>query len=631
MAWQALLDWEEGLFRTVLALWRRVGPSTPEDPQVGSMADFEVEVRPLSVLAQALTAEPVRLRRARGAGGVRGADLMLPATLSLFPEIDLNREAYRVQAVVASGVRRLTRGQRAPGEDTFESAIESLRVARAAVDLMSAELPNFQTLHDKVLARIRASRCAVETTRLPALEAELERVRRAALDGEPVWEDSDVCSRLRGRRQGRRRSPELPIWGTWMPTVADAAVGMPNGVEATSSDEPTTELDAPDVDALQRVELDSAEAQDHVPVAPFERAESLDSYRGGKRDLDGTDELQAHLDALEQVELGDLFRGSEGAQSLLKADLQLGLDVADSRDPDAEGKGIAYDEWDARKGLYRKRWCTVFPGRAGEGDPGWASERLIVHRDLVRTLRRRLEVHRAGLRSAPRQLDGEEIDLEAAVDDRVARLAGRGHDPRVYQRQERRKREFATTVLLDVSMSTDSWIDGRRILDVAREAALVLGEVAHQLDDRIQFLGFASETRNRCHVWEVVGFDENWGSGMSRLSWLEPQGYTRIGPALRHATALLSREPAERRLLLLISDGKPTDYDRYEGRYGIADVRRALREAHRSEIHTHALAVDSVARDYLPALFGENGWHILPRPDDLVEALTEVYGRLTAR
>jgi nitric oxide reductase NorD protein len=150
-------------------------------------------------------------------------------------------------------------------------------------------------------------------------------------------------------------------------------------------------------------------------------------------------------------------------------------------------------------------------------------------------------------------------------------------------------------------------------------------------NNRIQLLAFASETRNRCHVFEVRGFDESWSAGRARIGALVPQGYTRIGPALRHATMGLANEPAEKRLLLLISDGKPTDYDRYEGRHGIADVRMALREAERLEIHPHALAVDAVARDTLPALFGEGGWHVLPQPEELVEALTSVYGRLTAR
>lgn len=628
--WRALLDWEEGVFRALLRGWQWASPGAAPGAPARGGASFDAEARSLTVLARTLTAEPVRLRSARGAGGVRGADLLLPASMTLAAELGANREAYRVQVVVASGIRLLSRAREAPAPHTFESALESLRIAQAAVTLMCDELPEFRGVYERVMSRVISARSLVDVARLSRREAELECARRAALAGEEVWKDRDLCNRLVGARQGRRLSPELAIWGSWLPAVEDARPGSPTpGPEERS--ERMTELDAPDVDVLRRVDLDSREdGEQSVPVAPFERAESLDSYRGGKRDLDGTDELEAHLDALEQVDLGELFRGPGASQSLLKANLELGVDVSDAAARD-RSKGISYDEWDVRKRVYRRKWCTVFPARAGEGAAGWAEERLHQHRALVRVLRRRLEEQRSGLRAAPRQLDGEDIDLDAAIDDSVAQLAGRGSNPRVYQRQHRRRRDFATTLLLDVSMSTDSWVDGRRVLDVAREAALVLGEVAHELGDRLQVLGFASETRNRCLVWEALAFGEDWSGGKRRIAWLEPRGYTRIGPALRHATAMLANEVAERRLLLLISDGKPTDYDRYEGRYGIGDVRMALREAERRDIHAHALAVDSCARDYLPALFGEGGWHVLPRPDALVEALTEVYGRLTAR
>jgi nitric oxide reductase NorD protein len=149
------------------------------------------------------------------------------------------------------------------------------------------------------------------------------------------------------------------------------------------------------------------------------------------------------------------------------------------------------------------------------------------------------------------------------------------------------------------------------------------------LGDRIRVLAFSSETRNRCHVWDVLGWDEPWQAGRARLGALEPTGYTRIGPAIRHATADLAAVAAERKLLLLVSDGKPTDFDRYEGRYGIADVRQSLREAEQRGLRAHALAVDAVAREWLPALFGAGAWHVLPRPDLLADVLTEVYGRLT--
>jgi nitric oxide reductase NorD protein len=190
---------------------------------------------------------------------------------------------------------------------------------------------------------------------------------------------------------------------------------------------------------------------------------------------------------------------------------------------------------------------------------------------------------------------------------------------------------FATTVLLDVSLSTDSWVDDRRVLDVARDAIFILGEVAERLGDRLQILAFASHTRNRCHVWEVKGWRDAWAPASARLGGLEPRGYTRIGPALRHATAGLAAERADRRLLLLVSDGKPSDFDRYEGRYGMADVRQALREAERCGVASHALAVDAVARSYLPPMFGPGAWHILPHASRAPTLLSTIYGRLTAR
>lgn len=105
-------------------------------------------------------------------------------------------------------------------------------------------------------------------------------------------------------------------------------------------------------------------------------------------------------------------------------------------------------------------------------------------------------------------------------------------------------------------------------------------------------------------MWEVKGWNDPWPVARDRLRAIAPQGYTRIGPALRHATAGLAAESADQRLLLLVSDGKPTDYDRYEGRYGVGDIRQALREADRVGVRVHALAVDAVARDYLPPMFG---------------------------
>jgi len=619
------LDWEEGLFRGLLSLWQRVAPARdPSDESSAALADHQ---RALATLAQLVAGEPVRLLAARGQGGVRGRDLLLPARLSLAEDPASNRRLYVVRTTVSAAMRRVSRDQR-PVLVAELAPLESLRVARLAVDWLGNALPRFDSLHEEALELALAAR--PDPAQLRGRERVVERARQAALRGEQPWRDEAIRDAMVPSPGRGARSPGIPIWGEWIPPL-DGLDEIQSPDEQPPGAEVTSEAEAPAVDELRRVQLDEKEKEDAVLIHSFEKVETLDSYSGGARDTDGADELDAHLDALDEVDLGDLIRSDDTAHSVLRADLQMGIDIPDVHHVAPDEKGIPYDEWDGRKRRYRRDWCTVYPARVRTTNPQWAAEALARHRRLIRDLRRRLEIHRAGLRPVGRQFDGEDIDLSALVDAHAAARAGRSDDPRLYIRKAKRRRDFATTVLLDISLSTDSWVENRRVLDVAREAILVLGEVAEELGDRIQLLAFASHTRNRCRVLEVKGWRESWAVGRARLGALEPQGYTRIGPALRHASACLAAEPADRRLLLLVSDGKPTDYDRYEGRYGVADVRQALREAERREICAHALAIDAVARDYLPPMFGPGAWHILPHPDHLPAVLTSVYGRLTGR
>jgi len=179
-----------------------------------------------------------------------------------------------------------------------------------------------------------------------------------------------------------------------------------------------------------------------------------------------------------------------------------------------------------------------------------------------------------------------------------------------------------------MSLSADSWIDNKRVLDVSRDAILTLGEVATALGDPLQIHGFASNTRNHCRVWTVKSWGEPWSVGRGRLGALVPQGYTRIGPAVRHAVSELQSVKARKRLLFVITDGKPTDFDRYEGEYGRADVRQAVREARQQGTEVHVLGIDPSAVGALPAMFGPRGWTLLRDINRLPEALVEAYGKV---
>jgi nitric oxide reductase NorD protein len=183
-------------------------------------------------------------------------------------------------------------------------------------------------------------------------------------------------------------------------------------------------------------------------------------------------------------------------------------------------------------------------------------------------------------------------------------------------------------LVVDASLSTDSWVANRRVLDVARDSLVLLAEALRTEQIPTSVAVFRSHTRRDCRFELLKEFDEDWTVVAPRLAPLAPEGYTRIGPALRHATHRLEERGARRRLLVLVSDGKPTDYDRYEGRHGIADIAKAVDEARRSDVIVHALAIDAVARPHLPRLVGRAGFEILPRPDALPRAMASLFTQL---
>ncbi len=452
----------------------------------------------------------------------------------------------------------------------------------------------------------------------------------------PAWDEAAASVLARRPSPGSLPHPAAldgPPALLWGPLVGGSQTDGTTGAAATEAARlpEGTERQAPAVEELRRVLLDPKRQAEKVVSHTFEKVETLDSWEGNTIREDGSDELDDHLEALQEVDLRDLIRGGEETRSVYKADLDVAADIPDVGRIAPSERGVAYDEWNHRSASYRTGWCTVYPTPIRAARPAWGEEARVRHASLIRRLHRRLEEHRSRLSPLDRQRDGEDVDVDALVDHLTEVRAGRTGSDRLYLRQARLRRDVATTVLLDVSLSADSWVADRRVLDVSREAVLVLGEIAERLGDRLEVLAFASSTRNACRVFEVKGWQEPWAVGRARLGALEPQGYTRIGPALRHATAGLAAVQADARLLLLVSDGKPNDYDRYEGRYGMADVHMALREAGRVGVATHALAIDVGARAWLPEMLGAGRWHVVSTPDDLLPAVTEVYRLATGR
>lgn len=294
--------------------------------------------------------------------------------------------------------------------------------------------------------------------------------------------------------------------------------------------------------------------------------------------------------------------------------------------------GIAYPEWDYRIGAYRSPGAIVRTPPASLGDRAWAAAVLERHAATMHNVRRRFEMLRARRERLHRQLDGEEIDLEACVRSQAEFRAGLPRSERLYQTLRPARRDMALALLVDVSGSTDAWVSGqRRVIDVEREALLLVGIALEAMGERYTVQAFSGEGPGAVTVREIKGFDERHGDAVARrIAALEPERYTRVGAALRHASSLLMREPARHRLLLLLSDGKPNDIDRYEGRYGVEDMRQAVLEAKLQGIFPFCLTVDRAAASYLHGVFGANQYALLPRPELLPTALLDWIRRLAS-
>lgn len=291
---------------------------------------------------------------------------------------------------------------------------------------------------------------------------------------------------------------------------------------------------------------------------------------------------------------------------------------------------IRYPEWDHRIQAYNEPGAIVRLRPAAAGPQQWVDDTFAEHRSMLDAIRRRFEMLRGQRTRLRRQLDGDDLDLEACIDARADLQAGHPMAQALYRSQKRTKRDMAILLLIDISGSTDGWVSsGRRVIDVEREALLLVCVALGAMGDPYAVQAFSGHGPQSVSVQSLKRFDELYGNHVAtRIAALEPEQYTRAGAAIRHASATLMREPASHRLLLLLSDGKPNDVDVYEGRYGVEDMRRAVVEAKLQGIAPFCMTVDRHAAGYLPGVFGVNQYALLAKPSMLPTVLLDWMHRL---
>ncbi|MGY1530183.1 nitric oxide reductase activation protein NorD [Luteimonas sp. A649] len=440
-----------------------------------------------------------------------------------------------------------------------------------------------------------------------------------------------------------RRLGPMPLYRDWWTgelREAGAAAGLVEGKPFDHDDDAGPVRSARMERRPEEREAAADEDQDGEPGAwmvqqdaPHEVAE--DPF-GLQRPVDRDDETSAdeYGDMLSELASTRMVAAPDPPREVLLSD-----DPPSSRariefdDPDAGGIRFRYPEWDHASRSYIEHGTTVRMMPSVEGDSRWIDATLARHRSHLDGIRRQFEALRPERVRLRRQSDGEDIDIDACVEGRADLRAGGFLREGLYESRRPGRRSIAVSLLVDASGSTDGFIGGgRRVIDVEREALLLVCMALDGLGEPFSVMAFSGEGPHGVTLRMLKAFDEACGQNVAlRIAGLEPEHYTRAGAAIRHATSLLMRQPAEHRLLLMLSDGKPNDADRYDGLFGVEDMRQSVTEARLQGIFPFCLTVDLQAPGYLPKVFGPGHYALLSTPERLPLVLLDWTRRLLAR
>jgi hypothetical protein len=300
-----------------------------------------------------------------------------------------------------------------------------------------------------------------------------------------------------------------------------------------------------------------------------------------------------------------------------------------------------YDEWDRELTDHRVGWCRVVEKKVKHGDSSFVDQTKERHKGVISSIRHQFQLMKPeNLTRVANELDGEEFDLNAVIDYVIDRRADGQQSERIYTKRLRRRRDVAVSFLLDQSSSTARTIGrhplqpytrpGRRIIEIDKEGLVLMSEALEAVGDVYSINGFTSEGRRNVKFYVVKDFDEKYGDEVKRrIGVINYQNNTRLGAAIRHATAKLAKQDARTRLLIVLSDGRPYDHDYGDARYAREDTREALRQAKNEGITPFCITIDRESEAELRDLYGEVGYTIIDDVLSLPERLPGIYRRLT--
>lgn len=527
--------------------------------------------------------------------------LRLPAVIDYFPEKQLNHYLYTWLAALAVGDHQeeeawLNKNQRL----TIKTLHDYPGIAKRYAALVEAHL---------------AQRTPAE--KLPSAEAAQEQAIRQAL-----LEPGSV-----EKLPAAKRPPQpVPLWLHPFPPISASSASRAGDEEGERGQGETKEIEDLQRHKSERAKKPEQEDKGLITIR-MENIFTWGEFANLDRGSEENEDLDSAADALKDMDNLSVSRDAKASAGKLRFDLDL---PSEANDDLVLGEGILLPEWDFKKQKLIPEHCRIVPMMAADAQPRELPETL---RKTARKLRAQFQ-HLMPARIWHRgQQDGCEVDIDAYLRYATDRAAGHtSASDGLYKDLRVGARDLACLLLADLSLSTDTWVNNHaRIIDVIRDSLYLFAESLAATGDQFAMYGFSSRKRDPVRVHQIKSFDEHY-SGMirGRIDAIKPGYYTRMGAAIRHSSGLLKNQPSGRRLLLILTDGKPNDLDKYEGRYGIEDTHQAIHEARQLGLQPFCVTIDAKANDYLPHLFGTGSYVVIHKPSQLPGELPLLYAKLTA-
>ena len=351
-----------------------------------------------------------------------------------------------------------------------------------------------------------------------------------------------------------------------------------------------------------------------------------------------TQQIRKYVSVMEMVNAIDVPGAGDDANEIwvlssefFRDEESTSLNQQEGREPPPEP--YHYPEWDYQMQLERPGWCTVLEKRAKSGALEIIDEIVAKHKPVIGRLKYLIEaLQPQGVQRLRKQEDGDEIDLNAAVRAMIEMRMGEQPDLRIMMRNVRKVRDLSVLLLIDLSESTNDPVQGSEstVLQLAREATVLLADALNKIGDPFAIHGFDSNGRHDVEYFRYKDFDAAYNDhAKSRLAGMSGQLSTRMGAAIRHAGSILKRQPSNKKLLLVITDGEPADNDVRDPQYLRYDAKKAVEELTQIGISPYCLSLDPRADQYVSRIFGANNYVVLDQVQRLPEKLPILYMGLT--